>query len=175
MNGNDHEPDGATRGNGADVRLLRPPIPVPVWPISGRYAGAGESYRLEAMLEVDSARGVALLTLDFYGLDGDPGAHIGACVLRTSNIVTDADYTVIRGMARFTFAAAAPLIELRVERRSVLRRRAPATIIFLSALLVPGARYLCEFVASPRRAQGSEASPMGSVLPFVRPLDGTTG
>lgn len=175
----EQEPTGTSAAAGeatpSNVRVLRGPIPVPMWPLGGYYVGCGDSYRLDVMLDVDSARGEALVTIDFHALDGAPGSLIGACTLRAATLSSDGGCSVIRGMGHFTFAAAAPLVELRIERRSVLKRRAPALVSFLSPMLSPGARYLCDYRGSAPRARGSEASPMGSVLSFARPQDGATG
>lgn len=160
---------------GAGVHRLvqrRAPIPVALWPLSGHYVGVGEGYRLELMLDIDSTSAVALVTLDFYGRDGEPGSHIGACALHAATIANAPERTVIRGRGRFTFPAAAPLIEISIERRSVLRSRAPARVEFYSDLLCPGAQYLCEFRGHAPSSRGFEASPMCTVLPFARPTDG---
>ncbi|MBX9606891.1 MAG: hypothetical protein K2Y51_11760 [Gammaproteobacteria bacterium] len=150
----------------------RAPIPVALWPLSGSYVGVGEGYRLELMLDIDSASSIAQVTLDFYGRDGEPGSHIGACTLRAATIANEQARTVIRGRGRFTFPAAAPLIEIAIERRSVLRSRAPARVEFYSDLLCPGAQYLCEFRGHATSARGWEASPVCTVLPFARPTEG---
>ncbi len=164
---------GAADGPGVhDLAQRRAPIPVALWPLGGSYVGLGEGYRLELMLDIDSASAVALVTIDFYGRDGEPGSHIGACTLRAASIVNEHAHTVIRGRGRFTFPAAAPLVEIAIERRSVLRSRAPARVEFYSDLLSPGARYLCEFRGHTPSSRGWEASPMCTVLPFARPTDG---
>lgn len=149
-----------------------PLLPVAVWPLSGSYAGTGDDYRIEVMLDIDTLRSHALLTVDFYALDGVVGTHIGAGLLRSTTIVNHADHTLIRGVGRFTFAAAAPLMEVMVERRNVLQRRAPMSLRFLSMALSAGAVYTCQYRSHGHLAGGFEASPMATVLPFERPTLG---
>lgn len=164
-----------SEAGGAHVHRLVPrraPMPVALWPIGGNYVGVGEGYRLELMLDIDSASAMALVTIDFYARDGEPGSHIGACSLRAATIASEHERTVIRGRGRFTFPAAAPLVEIAIERRSVLHSRAPARVEFYSNLLCPGAQYLCEFRGHASTSRGWEASPVCSVLPFARPTEG---
>ncbi len=164
-----------TPGFDATVRAGRcgwPLLPVAMWPLSGSYAGLGDDYRIEIMLDIDTLRAYALLTVDFYALDGEVGTHIGAGLLRSSTIVNHRDHTLIRGVGRFTFAAAAPLMEVHIERRNVLQRRAPLRMRFLSMSLRPGAAYTCQYRSHAHLAGGYEASPMGTVLPFERPFVG---
>lgn len=167
--------EATSAASGARVHRLvqrRAPIPVALWPLSGSYIGLGEGYRLELMLDIDSASAAAYVTIDFYGRDGEPGSHIGACTLRAATIANEHERAVIRGRGRFTFPAAAPCIEITIERRSVLRSRAPARVEFYSDLLCPGAQYLCEFRGHAPSSRGWEASPVCSVLPFARPIEG---
>ena len=152
-------------------RRSLPMIPVAVWPLSGSYAGDGDTYRIEVLLDVDTLRSCALLTVDFYARDGQPGTHIGACLLRSSSIVCEGSRTLIKGAGRFTFAAAAPLIEVVIERRNVFQKRAPATLRFFSMTLSAGAIYDCEFRTHSHLARGCEASPVCAVLPFARPQE----
>ncbi len=154
------------------VHRAWPLLPVAVWPLSGSYAGVGDDYRVEVMLDIDTLRSYALLTVDFYALDGEVGTHIGAGLLRSSTIVNHRDHTVIRGVGRFTFAAAAPLMEVHIERRHVLERRAPMNMRFLTMSLAPGGAYTCQYRSHAHLAAGCEASPMGTVLPFERPVLG---
>lgn len=164
------EPPSAA--GGARVHSLvrrRVPMPVALWPLGGNYIGVGEGCRLELRLDIDSASAMALVTIDFYGRDGEPGSHIGACALRAASIVHEHGRSVIRGRGRFTFPAAAPFVEIVIERRSVLHSRAPARVEFYSDLLSLGAQYLCEFRGHATSSRGWEASPVCSVLPFTRP------
>jgi len=152
-----------------NVRHRWPVLPVALWPLSGSYAGLGDDYRVEVMLDIDTLRSHALLTIDFYALDGEVGTHIGAGLLRSSTIVNHRDHSLIRGVGRFTFAAAAPLMEVHIERRTVLQRRAPMNLRFLSMSLGPGAAYCCQYRSHAHLMRGYEASPMATVLPFERP------
>jgi hypothetical protein len=55
-------------GLDATVQTVRrgwPQLPVAMWPLSGSYAGVGDDYRVEAMLDIDTLRSYALLTIDF--------------------------------------------------------------------------------------------------------------
>ncbi len=152
--------------NPSVARCNLPVLPDAMWPLSGTYAGLGDDYRVEVMLEIDTRQDHALLTVDFYARDGGVGTHIGAAVLRSSTIVNHADHTVIRGVARFTFAAAAPLMEVHIERRHVLQRRAPLRLRFLAMALVPGALYICEYRSHGHLAGGHVAGAMDTVVPF---------
>ncbi len=142
--------------------------PDAMWPLSGTYAGLGDDYRVEVRLNIDAPHGHALLMVDFYARDGGVGTHIGAAVLRSSSIVDDNDHTVIRGIARFTFAAAAPLMEVHIERRNVLQRRAPLRLRFLAMALVPGALYICEYRSTTHLVGGRDAGTKDTVQPFQR-------
>ncbi len=142
--------------------------PDAMWPLSGTYAGLGDNYRVEVRLDIDTLHRHALLTVDFYARDGGVGTHIGTAVLRSSTIVNHADHTVIRGVARFTFAAAAPLMEVHIERRHVLQRRAPLRLHFLAMALVPGALYLCEYRSHTHLAGSHDAGAMDTVVPLER-------
>ena len=82
---------GASAGRDATVHSVAhrwPVLPVAMWPLSGSYAGVGDDYRVELMLDIDSLRSYALLTIDFYALDGEVGTHIGSGLLRSSTIPT---------------------------------------------------------------------------------------
>lgn len=154
------------------IRRSWPLLPVAMWPLSGSYAGTGDNYRVEVMLDIDTLRSCALLTVDFYALDGELGTHIGAGLLRSSTIVNHSDHTLIRGVGRFTFGAAAPLMEVHIPRHNVLQRRAAMSLRFLSMGLGPGAVYTCQYRSHAHLAGGFEASPMATVLPFERPCLG---
>lgn len=147
-----------------------PMLPVAMWPLSGSYAGVGDDYRVEVMLDIDTLRSYALLTVDFYALDGAVGTHIGAGLLRSSTIVNHSDHSLLRGVGRFTFAAAAPLMEVHIERRNVLQPRAPLSLRFLSMALVPGAIYSCEYRSHLHLAGSSDSGQLATVLPFERPF-----
>lgn len=154
------------------IRRAWPLLPVAMWPLSGSYAGVGDDYRLEVMLDIDTLRSYALLTVDFYALDGQLGSHVGAGLLRSSTIVNHSDHTLIRGVGRFTFGAAAPLMEVHIPRHNVLQRRAAMTLRFLSMALGPGAVYTCQYRSHAHLTGGFESSPMATVLPFERPCLG---
>ncbi len=167
--------DAASSGRDATVASLPRGGALPpaaMWPLSGSYVGVGDDYRVEIMLDIDTLRSHALLTVDFYALDGAVGTHIGAGLLRSSTIVNHSDHSLIRGVGRFTFAAAAPLIEAHIERRHTAQRRAPLNLRFLSMTLVPGALYSCEYRSQLYLAGAGDSNSLATVLPFDRALAG---
>ena len=85
-------------------------------PLAGNYVGSYEQYRIEVTLKVDISRAVVVLNADFYALDDASDTRVGACVLHSSRVVSDAHGWVIKGLGQFTFAAAAPLLEVSIGR-----------------------------------------------------------
>lgn len=152
------------------ARHSQPLLPDAMWPMSGTYAGLGDDYRVEVRLDLDIGHVDAMLTVEFYARDGGVGTHIGAAELRSSSIVDLSDHILIRGVARFTFAAAAPLMEVHIERRNVLQRRSPLRLQFLAMPLLPGALYICEYRSHAALIGASDAGPIDTVVPLQRRL-----
>lgn len=114
-------------------------------PLAGNYVGSYEQYRIEVTLKVDISRAVVVLNADFYALDDASDTRVGACVLHSSRVVSDAHGWVIKGLGQFTFAAAAPLLEVSIERCHRLAQRGPLVMRFFTFDLRRGGVYQCAY------------------------------
>ena len=114
-------------------------------PLSGVYCGQDDQYRVELLIEVDLSIPRPRITADFYRLEETSEFHLGWCLVRSASCVMTVRQVVLKGVGRFNFAAAAPLLEVTIAHSPIAQPHAPAELRFLNTTLEPGAAYRCEF------------------------------
>ena len=123
----------------------RPPSSSPpLQPLSGIYCGGDQHYRIELLVELDLIEGRPRLTADFFALEGVRQRHVGWCFVRSASLEFNLRRTVIKGFGRFSFRAAAPLLQITIAHSTVREPHAPAELQFLNTTLAPGAVYRCD-------------------------------
>ena len=115
--------------------------PTTVHLLAGIYRGIADGYRIDLFLEPDQAHSSARLTVDFFQIHGARATHAGWCLVRKASLVVGTRRALIKGVGRFNFSAAAPLL-----RVVITHDYARAEVRFLSTTLIPGARYRCSQV-----------------------------
>ena len=114
----------------------------------GLYEGRDSVYRVRLFVEIDFARGTRRVSGDFFR--GEPTAqHVGWFHLPAPRIETTAGEIEIKGFGRFTFAALAPVVVLRLARSARPGQPDRVSLSFLHPDLACGAHYLCAANAAP--------------------------
>ena len=140
---------------------------VPGWhALSGTWHGTAHGYRVEVLIDCENAR----LSADFYRLLGGRSEHLGWCFVRSAIIERDLNQLTVKGVGRYSFGAAAPLVEFAVARTRLGEPRAPGRLRFLTTQLSAGATYLCRYVPAAA-TDPVEPTPV-NVVPFPGPRRG---
>ena len=147
------------------------PIPLPPVGVKrqvrGRYRGAAVGWQLDLRVDADGPRPTDRVSGDFFSTSGATTAYFGSFVVNAVSIVTTASEVRIVGMGTFTWAAAAPLVQITIPRVTVGQALKPATIQFLTPPSTPGASYLCSFGSRYFRTVQWEQDSVAGAVPFV--------
>lgn len=120
-------------------------FPIGLRPVSGRYRGTVGSFQLELRVDVDRTRPMKRASGDFFVTSGATTSYFGSFVINAPTITFTATTVTVRGLASFTWAAAYPVIQVTVPRRTLVQPQAPATLRFFTVGGAAGAVYLCPF------------------------------
>ncbi|MBZ5636175.1 MAG: hypothetical protein LAO55_23855 [Acidobacteriia bacterium] len=121
------------------------PLPLPKRAVSGRYRGSVGSFQLELRVDVDGVRPQNRVSGDFYSFSGGTLNYVGSFIVGTPAIAVTATQVTIRGLGSYTFSAGAPVVQVTIQRRSLLQPPAPAEVRFFTTAGAPGATYNCSF------------------------------
>lgn len=122
-----------------------PIIPVAKRPVSGRYKGTSGAFQIELRVDTDRTRPMKRLSGDFYQTTGGTTKYYGSFIVNSPIITLTATEAIIKGLGIFTFAAGAPVVQVKIARRTILQPQAPATLHFLTSGGGAGASYACAF------------------------------
>lgn len=122
-----------------------PIVPVVKRAVSGRYRGTLSGFQLELRVDVDRARTVSRLSGDFYQVSGGTTKYFGSFVVATPTISVTATEITARGLGTFTFSAGAPVVQVKIQRRTVFQPQAPAMLQFFTTGGSPGSAYSCAY------------------------------
>jgi len=122
------------------------PIPIPLRrPVSGRYRGSFSSFQIELRVDIDRVRPMRKLSGDFFSVSGSTTSYVGSFVVDNPSINVTSNTVVCRGTGNFTFTAGAPVVQVVIQRRTLLQPQGPATVQFFTVNNQPGAQYHCAF------------------------------
>lgn len=125
-----------------------PPFPLPIRKaVSGCYAGALGTFRVELRVDVDRTRPMKRVSGDFYQTVGGTTTYFGSFTVDSPAVTVTSTRIVAKGLGRFTFAAGAPVVQVTIARVHLFQPQAPATLQFYSSANAPGASYHCAFAA----------------------------
>lgn len=125
--------------------LPLPIIPILKRPVSGRYRGTLGAFQLELRVDVDRTRPLKRVSGDFNQVSGGTTAYFGSFVVNSPVITVTPALVTIKGLGSFTFSAGAPVVEVKIPRRTIFQPQAPATMQFFTTGGSPGATYICAF------------------------------
>lgn len=134
----------ATPGPSLPTPTPFPPLPL-LRPVSGRYRGSLGAFQLEFRIDVDRTRPMRKLSGDFYSVSGSTVTYFASFTVDSPAITVTAAQVTCRGLGRFTFAAGAPVVQVTIQRRTILQPPAAATVQFFTTAGSPGAQYTCAF------------------------------
>jgi hypothetical protein len=141
-----------------------PVIPVRKRAVSGRYLGTTGAFRLELRVDVDGTRPIRRVSGDFFQIVGRTVKYFGSFVVNAPAITVAATEVTIKGLGTYTFAAGAPVVQVKIARRSILQNQAPAVVQFFSTGGAPGAVYTCAFVSVYFRSVRIETDRVSDVV-----------
>ena len=126
------------------------PIPIPPFPIikkavSGCYAGMLGTFQVELRVDVDRSRPMKRVSGDFYQTVGKTTVYFGSFTVDSPVVSVTSTRIVVRGLARFTFSAGAPVVQVTIARVNFFQPQAAATLQFFTVTNAPGAIYPCPF------------------------------
>lgn len=122
-----------------------PPIPILKRPVSGRYRGNLGGFQLELRVDVDRTRPMKRVSGDFFQIVGGTTNYFGSFVVNSPTITVTPTLVTIKGLGNYTFAAGAPVVQVKIPRRTLFQPQAPATVQFFTVAGAPGATYTCAF------------------------------
>lgn len=122
-----------------------PIIPIAKRPVSGRYRGTLGAFQLELRVDVDRTRPLKRLSGDFLQISGGTTTYFGSFVVNSPTITVSPTLVTIKGLGTYTFSAGAPVVQVKIPRRSIFQPQAPATVQFFTTAGTPGATYTCAF------------------------------
>ena len=125
-------------------------LPVPVAPISkrevsGRYRGVLEACQLELRVDVDRTRPMKRVSGDFYQVSGKTTNYVGSFIVNSPSISATVEEVTVKGLGSFTFPAEAPVVQVKIQQRTIQQPQAPAMVQFFSTDGSPGVSYACAF------------------------------
>ncbi len=139
------------------------PISVAKRPVSGRYRGNAGAYQLELRVDVDRTRPLKRLSGDFFQVSGGTTSYAGSFIVHAPTITVTASTVTVRGLGNFTTSAGAPVVQVKILRRSVLQAPAAATVQFFSSAGTPGSTYSCAFESAHFRTVKIETDRVSNV------------
>jgi hypothetical protein len=144
------EAEATIEERGIQPAVLPQPMPTPIpilarRPVSGRYRGAFGSFQLELRVDIDRIRPMRKLSGDFFSVSGSTTSYAGSFVVNNPAITVTATNVICRGTGSYTFNASAPVVQIEIQRRTLLQPQAPALIKFFKTNNQPGAQYNCAF------------------------------
>jgi hypothetical protein len=122
-----------------------PVIPIVKRPVSGRYRGTLGAFQLELRVDVDRTRPMRRASGDFYQTSGGTTTYFGSFVVNSPTVTVTATQVTVKGLGSFTFSAGAPVVQIKITRRTIFQPQAPATLQFFTTSGAPGAIYTCAF------------------------------
>jgi len=156
-----------------------PPIPIPTIPlpqiplakkaVSGCYAGTLGTFQIQLRVDVDRVRPMKRVSGDFYQTVGRTTSYFGSFTVDSAAVTVTASKIVVRGLARFTFTAGAPVVQVTISRVNLFQPQAAATLQFFTLTNSPGASYYCPFSSRHFRSvriETDQVSDVGSA-PFA--------
>jgi len=144
-----------------------PPIPLPTRPVSGRYRGTLGSFQLELRVDVDRVRPMKKVSGDFFTVSGGTVTYVGSFIVHNPVITVTATQVTCKGLGTFTFSAGAPVLEVKIQRRTIFQPPAPAQAQFLTTGGSPGALYGCAFESIYFRTVRLETDRVSDVVTSV--------
>jgi len=147
------EGEGATAGEEARAGAIPIGPSVPTVPVvtlakravSGRYRGTLGSFQLELRVDVDRTRPMKRASGDLYQVSGGTTKYYGSFVVHSPSVSVTTTKVTVKGLGQFTFPASAPVVQITIQRRTILQPQAPATVQFFTTGGSPGAIYTCAF------------------------------
>jgi hypothetical protein len=124
------------------------PIPLPLRNVSGSYKGTSGTFELDLRVDVDGRRPLHRLSGDFFTTSGATQTYFGSFVVGSVSVTNTAAGEVITGLGTFTFAAADPVVQVTIPRRTLFQPAAAATVRFFTTGNAPGATYVCAYASA---------------------------
>lgn len=78
-------------------------------------------------------------------ISGGTTRYFGSFVVNSPSVSVTATEVTIKGLGSFTFSAGAPVVQIKIVRRTIFQSQAPAALQFFSTGGSPGAAYTCAF------------------------------
>lgn len=146
--------------------IAQPIIPLPLVTrnASGRYLGQVGGFQLEVRVDLDGSHPLNMFSGDFLSVSGGTTTYFGSFIVDHPVITRTATSVIARGLGRFTFGAAAPIVQVTVPRRNIFQPAAAATVQFFTTANAPGATYVCAFTGTGMRRVAIETDVVSDVV-----------
>lgn len=141
--------------------------PLKVRTVSGRYRSAHLGFQLELRVDVDGSRALGRLSGDYYRVSGPTTSYFGSWTVDAVKVSTSPKEVIVVGTARTTWSTTFTVATVRIPRRDVRRRPAPATLQWSTSSGVPGASYRCGWESSAFRTVELEQDREDGVVAFA--------
>jgi hypothetical protein len=113
--------------------------------VSGRYGSRQGPVLLELRVDVDGKRPRKMVSGDFFEISGDDCSYIGSFIVDAVMLTVTASTVRIRGSARFTFDATAPMVDITIARVSSRKPPGAAIVRFRTLGGAIGPTYTAHF------------------------------
>jgi len=122
-----------------------PPINLAKKAVSGRYRCTQNAFQVELRVDVDRTRPMNRVSGDFYQMNGATLSYFGSFVIDAPAISVTNTLVTIKGLGKYTFSAACPVLQISIQRRTIFQPQAEAIMQFFTPSGSPGANYNCSF------------------------------
>ena len=161
-------------GTGLPIGLPKPykplmprPIRIAKRNVSGRYEGQLSSWMLVLRVDVDGATPLKRVSGDFFQVSGATTSYYGSFVVQSPTVTVSSTQVSVKGAGSFTFAAAAPVVQVVIPRRYVIQPAAAATVTFFKTNGSPALTYTCPFKSKYFRTVRIETDRVSDVTDAV--------
>jgi hypothetical protein len=145
-----------------------PPLPLLKRKVSGRYHSTGPVWQVELRIDVDGKRPMGKVSADYYAVVGATLHYFGSMRVDTSSITVTNSQIIINGLGSYTWNAGAPVVCVTIPRTLIFQPPAPASLRHFTISNMPGATYVCTYMAPSFRTVMLEEDHQDTVpTPFV--------
>lgn len=162
-----------TQAMGASVAPAEGLITQPIEPISitrrvsGAYKSNTQPWELVLRVDTDGNRPTRRFSGDFNRTSGWTKSYFGSFIVDYPAIYTTATQVTIIGYAKTTWATSYNKIQVTIPRNTIFQPPATATVQFMTASNVKGAKYSCAYDSGYFRTVQLEQDREQDVTPFI--------